>query len=151
MAAGPWVVHNKAIQYIVSGVVDLDGASYKMALFGSGSNVGDPAVDAFASATGEIAGGSGYTAGGVGVLSPSISESAGVVNFDADDVVFSASGGDITARYAVIYADSVAAPVAKPIVAHMLLDAAPADVTATDGNTLTVEMPAQGLFGFERA
>lgn len=50
------------------------------------------------------------------------------------------SGGSITARSAVLY------EVAGDVLNHALLDAAPADVTATDGNTLTVAASASGVF-----
>jgi hypothetical protein len=46
--------------------------------------------------------------------------------------VWTASGGSITARYAVIY------EVGGNVLCYALLDSAPADVSATDGNTLTV-------------
>ena len=44
------------------------------------------------------------------------------------------------ARFAVIY------EVGGIVVCYCLLDSAPADVTATDGNTLTVTMNASGVF-----
>ena len=46
--------------------------------------------------------------------------------------VWTASGGSIVARFAVIY------EVAGNVLCYCLLDSTPADVTATDGNTLTV-------------
>jgi hypothetical protein len=60
--------------------------------------------------------------------------------------VFTASGGSITARYAVIDDDTVTTPVADPLVCYSLLDNSPADLTATDGNTFTVQMNASGIF-----
>ena len=51
-----------------------------------------------------------------------------------------------TARYAAIYDDTVASPVVDPIVCSTLLDTTPADVTATDGNTFTIQMNASGIF-----
>ncbi len=47
--------------------------------------------------------------------------------------VWTASGGSITARYAAIY------EVGGDVLAFVLLDSAPADVTATTGNTLTID------------
>jgi len=72
-------------------------------------------------------------------------ESSGTATFDADDPVFTASGGSIVARFYVIYDDTVASPV-KPLVCHGLLDDTPANVTATNGNTLTVQLNGSGLF-----
>ncbi|MEO7836209.1 MAG: hypothetical protein ABIS21_01045 [Acidimicrobiales bacterium] len=56
------------------------------------------------------------------------------------DPVWTASGGSIVARYAVIY------EVAGRVLCYALLDSTPADVTATTGNTLTVAANASGLF-----
>jgi hypothetical protein len=61
------------------------------------------------------------------------------VTLDCDDQVWTASGGSITARFAVIY------EVGGNVLCYCLLDSAPADVTATDGNPLTVQIAASGL------
>ena len=145
MAAGTWVVHDKAKEYEGDGTIDYDADTFKMALYLSTSNVATTSVDALASATNQVATAFGYTAGGVTVAATWV-ESAGTVTFDVADAVWNASGGDITARFAVIYDDTVAAPVAKPIIAHCLLDTTPADVTATDGNPLTIQIAATGVF-----
>ena len=55
---------------------------------------------------------------------------------------WTASGGSITARFAVIYDDTHASDQALCV---CLLDTAPADVTATDGNTFTITMNASGI------
>jgi hypothetical protein len=59
---------------------------------------------------------------------------------DPSDAVWTASGGSITARFAVIYESG------GNVLCYCLLDNAPADVTATDGNTLTVAFNASGIF-----
>ena len=56
------------------------------------------------------------------------------------DPVWTASGGSITARFAVIY------EVSGRVLCYATLDSTPADVTATDGNTFTVAANASGLF-----
>jgi len=57
--------------------------------------------------------------------------------------VFTAAGGSIVCRFAVIYnwthADDL-------LVAFSLLDNSPADVTATNGNTLTITPAGAGVF-----
>lgn len=62
------------------------------------------------------------------------------MTFDATDpAVWTASGGSIVARYAVLY------EVGGNVLAYCLLDSAPADVTATTGNTLTFTINASGV------
>jgi hypothetical protein len=62
---------------------------------------------------------------------------------DPADAVWTAAGGSITARFAVLY------EVAGDVLCYCLLDSTPADVTATDGNTLTVAFNASGIFTLE--
>jgi len=59
---------------------------------------------------------------------------------DPADLVWTASGGSITARFAVIYES------AGDVLLYCLLDDTPADVTATSGNTLTLALAVQGIF-----
>ena len=60
---------------------------------------------------------------------------------DPLDAVWTASGGSIIARHAVI------AETGGDVLCYCLLEAVgPADVTATTGNTLTVALSASGIF-----
>ena len=144
--ADAWTLHDKIKEYMGDGTVDLDNDIFKMALFLSTSNIATTAINGFATATNEHANANGYTSGGVTLTTVTWVEAAGTVTFDSDNVVWNASGGNIVARFAAIYDDTVAAPVADPIVAHCLMDNTPADVTVTDGNPLTVQIAGTGIF-----
>jgi len=146
MAADAWVLHDNAKEYIGDGTIDLDNDAFKVALFLSTSNVATTSVDAFGAATNEHANAFGYTTGGVALSAVTWVNSAGTVTFDSADPAWTAAGGSIIARYAVLYDDTVAAPVAKPIIAHCLMDNAPADITVTDTNVLTLQLPVGGYF-----
>lgn len=61
----------------------------------------------------------------------------------SDTVQWTATGANITAKWAVIY-DSTDAN--KHIVCYCLLDSGGADVTATTGNTFTITANASGIF-----
>ena len=143
MAAGAWVVHDKAKQKMLNGTLDLDTDAFVMKLMASTSNVATTTVSDATTLTNELATANGYTAGGAAITTPSVTEAAGVTTFDCDDVVWNASGGSIAARFAVIV-DTTATP--DEVIAHSLLDTTPADVTATDGNPLTVAIHANGVF-----
>lgn len=145
MAASAWVVHDKFKLYMGSGAADLDADTIKMALYLSTSNIATTSVNDKASATNEVAAANGYSTGGVTVAATWV-ESGGTVTFDTADGVWTASGGSITARFAALWDDTIASPVADPIIAHSLLDNTPADVTATSGNTLTIQINASGVF-----
>ena len=143
MAADAWVLHDKAKEYMGDATIDLDADTFKVALASSASNAATTSVNGIASLTNEVSG-NGYAQVTLG--SVTWNESAGTVTFDSGDAVYTASGGSITARFAVLYDDTVTTPVADPIIAHCLLDNTPADVAATDGNTLTVQMNPSGIF-----
>jgi hypothetical protein len=59
---------------------------------------------------------------------------------DPADLVWTALTGDIVARFAVIYESG------GDVLCYCLLDSTPADVTATDGNTLTIALHSSGIF-----
>ena len=65
---------------------------------------------------------------------------------DCDDQVWTASGGSIVARFAVIYSST-----SGKLVAYCLLDTTPADITTTTGNTLTITINASGILTFTGA
>lgn len=129
MAAGNWTATN-ATRTNVSNGVFLDADSYKIALATNVSNIG-AASTTFAALTGEVAAGTGYTAGGNAVTLSRTGTTSVVLSLTAP-TAWTASGGSIVARYAVLY------EVAGNIVGYFLLDSTPADVTTTTGNTLTI-------------
>jgi hypothetical protein len=143
MAAGKWKLYNTAKEKIGQGLIDLDGHTFKIALFLSTSNCNTLTHDELGDLTNEHANANGYTTGGQALGSVTWTNSSGTITFDSADPVWTASGGSIVARFAVIYDDTVAG---DPLLAVCLLDTAPADVTATTGNTLTIQMNASGIF-----
>ena len=137
MAAGTWTFPDGARTRLLNGTFDLDSDSFKMALFLSTSNLG-ASTTTFAGVTNEHAGNNGYTAGGIAVALTLSGTTTVTVDIDTDPV-WTASGGDITGRFAAIY------EVGGDVLCYCLLDDSPADVTATDGNTLTVAANASGV------
>lgn len=137
MAAGAWTFTNSGRTSLLDGTFDLDSDVFKMALFLSTSNLGSGSTT-YAGLTNEHANGNGYTTGGSSVTI-SLSGTT-TVTVDSTDVTWTASGGSITARFAVIY------EVGGRVLCYCLLDSTPADVTATDGNTLSVNINASGVF-----
>ena len=137
MAAGAWTFTNAGRTSLLNGDFDLDSDTFKIALFQSTSNIGSGSTT-YAGLTNEVANANGYTTGGA---STTVSLSGTTtVTVDATDVTWTASGGSITARFAVLY------EVGGTVLCYCLLDSTPADVTATTGNTLTVTINASGVF-----
>src|SRR3990167_1135704 len=138
MAAGAWTMTNEGRTKLLDGTFDIDTDSWKMALFLSTSNIG-AASTTYAAVTNEHANANGYTTGGIAVTLTLAGTTTVTVDISVDPV-WTASGGSITARFAVIY------EVAGRVLCYALLDSTPADVTATTGNTLTVAADASGVF-----
>lgn len=136
MPAGNWLFTNGFRTELSKGTY-LDADTYKVALFLSTSNVG-AASTTYAGLTNEHANNNGYTTGGNAVT---LSRSGTTtVTFDfTDPAAWTASGGPITARYAVLY------EVGGLVLAYCLLDGTDVDVTATDGNPLNLTFNASGF------
>ena len=100
----------------------------------------------YADLTNELSTANGYTNGGLTLTSVTWGQTSGTATFDAADAVWTASGGSIVARRAVIRAIGTFNSQVDPLVASVLLDTTPADVTTTTGNTLTLVWNASGIF-----
>jgi len=138
MAAGTWVLTDTARTKLINGTFDLDSDTYKMALFLSTSNIAASST-AYSGLTNEHAAANGYTTGGVAITLTLTGTTSVKVDISVDPS-WTASGGSIVARYAVIY------EVGGDVLCYCLLDSTPADVTVTNGNTLTVAANASGIF-----
>lgn len=138
MAAGAWTFTNGGRTKLLDGTFDIDTDTFKCALFLSTSNIG-AASTTYAGVTNEVASANGYTTGGIGVTF-TLSGTTTVTATFSSNPVWTASGGSITARFAVVY------EVSGNVLCYCLLDSTPADVTATTGNTLTVAANASGIF-----
>lgn len=145
MAAGNWQIYNEFKESMADGTLDLDGHTFYMALFLSTSNCGDVALATaqYATLTNEHSNANGYTTGGTTVGTGQWTRASGTVTFDVNDATWTASGGSIVARFAVIYSNTAGN---KDLVCYCLLDSTPADVTVTTGNQLKVEINAAGVF-----
>ena len=147
-AAGKWKLYDLAKKYIGDGTHDLDvTTNMTVALFLSTSNANTLSVGTgiYGDLTNEHANANGYTTGGQALTGETWTRSGGTTTYDANDPVWTASGGSIVARFAVIYANATLNGIVKPLLCVCLLDTAPADVTATDTNTLTITMNASGI------
>ena len=139
MAAGVWTFTNSVRTDLLNGTFDLDTDTFLIALFLSTSNIGAGSTT-YAGLTNEHANANGYTTGGISYGALTLSGTTTVTVDDTLDAVWTASGGNIVARYAVIYES------AGRVLCYCLLDNTPADVTVTPGNTLTVQLNASGIF-----
>lgn len=142
MAAGAWKLMNKAKKKIGNGTMNLGASTWRIALV---KTLGaTPATVSLFSSFTDVASGNGYSSSGKALGNEAWTVTvggAGTWKFDADDVVWTASGGNITSiKGAVIYA-SGATPHA---LCYSTLTAS--QFTLAQNNTLTVQMAATGIF-----
>ncbi len=143
MPAGTPVAYNSFRERVGDGTIDLDGHTFKVCLLDSGYTPDVEAHTNYAHVSGdELATANGYTAGGATVVA-TWTRSTVACTFDLANPAWLANGGSIAARYAAVYDDSDAS---KSLVAYVLLDTTPADVTVTNGYTLTLQINVAGLF-----
>jgi len=138
MAAGSWTFTDTGRTSLLNGTFDLDTDTFRIALFLSNSNL-DATSTSYAAVTNEVATAFGYTQNAKSVTL-ALSGTTTVTVDETTNPVWTANSGSIVARFAAIY------KVSGNILCYCLLDSAPADVTVTTGNTLTITMSASGLF-----
>lgn len=140
MAATAFQLYNKAKKYIGNGTIVLGTSAVKMKLCNSASNASTFTLSTFASITGEISARGGYVAGGraLATMTWTVGASAKQYRFDADDLVFTASGSSlINVKFAVLGISG------GKCLAWCKLSTA--QFTVTSPNTLTVQFNASGI------
>ena len=148
-AAGKWKFYDFAKKYLADGTLDMDlTTNMQCALFLSTSNANTLSVGTgvYGDLTNEVATAFGYTIGGIALTGETWTRSTTTTTFDCADISWTASGGSIVARFAVIYVNATVNTIIKPLICVSLLDTTPADVTATTGNPFTITIDALGVF-----
>lgn len=135
-APSAWILYNGFKNNLGLANFNLGSDTVKMALFTSASIAINAAVATatyanFATDGHELANANGYTTAGVAVAVTWTGSST--LTLGAANASWTATGGSLTARAAVLYDSTTGYAIA-----YMLLDATPADVTVASGNTLTI-------------
>lgn len=143
MAAQAWKIYNKAKHKIGNGTLSLSATTWRIALFQSASDYQDLTTSLLTSISGEVASANNYVQSGRSLSGEvwTVGASAKQYKFDANDIIFTASGGNIANIKAAVIFASGATP-------HVLCFASLTSnqFTLSDGNTLTIQMNASGVF-----
>ena len=145
MTANAWAVFDVFLAQVGNELHDLNATdTIKMALIDSGWTPNTATDVTFSVVDGdELATAFGYTAGGATTVM-GWTTSAGTLKCDVADTTWTANGGAITARFALLYNSSAGGT--NDLIAYSLLDNTPADVTAADGVDFKVNIHASGAF-----
>lgn len=146
MAANAWAFYNNFHLWLADGTFNLASDTFKMGLYLSTSNTATLSNAVLGDLTNEVANANGYVTGGVTLAGVTWTISVATAKFTSSNAVWTASGGSITSRFAVIYKSGTANAHVNPLIAFSLLDNTPADVTVTNGNTLTIAPSGAGIF-----
>lgn len=128
-------------EQLVSGKHDFTAAGHVFKVYLSNA-APSAAADAVKADLAEIAGGNGYTAGGVDIQN-SVSEAAGTATVACVDVVITAAGGSVGPfQYVAVYNDTQTSP-ADPLVNWWDYGSA---LTLLDTETFTIDFGSNTLF-----
>jgi hypothetical protein len=143
MAAGAWTVYNEAKKFIGAGTLILSTAK-RITLHTSASNAATATLSIYSELTNEVSEATGYSSSGKSLASVAwtVGASAGQYKFDADDVVWTATGGSIAnIKFAVI--SNVSGGASGKLLCRSTLTSA--QFTLSSGNTLTLQMNSAGI------
>ena len=147
MAAQAWQFFNEAKKKLgqVTGGIRLDTGIFKMSLHTSASDASTATQSLLSEVSGEIVAQGGYVTGGrtIAGVAWTIAGDPSSVKWDATDLVFTASGANLSnVKFAVI-SYSVSAN-GGPLLCWSRLSTSQFSVTS--GNTLTIQFAAAGIF-----
>ena len=122
--------------------VDLEGGSFRVAYAVSADGVDNNDFSVFSQVCGKMISIVGASAIGETLTSITFTQAAsGTATWDADDVIVTASGGDMSAQAVVIYASAVSASASQLIAFYDL----GGTQIAGDGTTFRVVWSADGI------
>lgn len=145
MAAGAWTVYNEAKKKIGNGTLPLNSTAFHIQLHTSASNAATATLSIISEVTNEVTSGNGYSSSGKAMANEvwTVGASAGQYKFDADDVVWTGTGGSIAnIKYAVIWISGASAG-GRHLLCYSQLTSS--QFTLASGNTLTIQMNSSGI------
>lgn len=148
MAATAWTFYNEAKKKLgqATGGIRLDSGIFKMSLHTSASDASTATQSILSEVSGEIAVAGGYAAGGrtIAGVAWTVAGDPSSVKWDATDLVFTASGANLSnVKFAVIHY-SVGSVTSGPLLCWSRLSTSQFSVTS--GNTLTIQFATAGIF-----
>ncbi len=124
--------------------IDIDSDTIKVMLLSAYTYAATHQYVSDVKGAGTEATGTGYTAGGATLGTVTWTRSGAVYTFDAADTAWDASGGSLTAKYAVVYDSTPGTDATNPVISLVNLDGSAGDVTASDAS-FTLTWNASGI------
>lgn len=144
---GTNVLYDKVKKKLLDGTIDLDDDTFQVMLLTNAYTPDQAAHEHVDDVVANEVSGGGYTRQTLAAVQWVVSGGAnGQMKFDSANPQWAATGTSITARYWALFKDDAGGDTTSPLIAYGLLDDTPADVVTTDGNTLTLNVNANGYF-----
>ena len=146
MAATAWTFYNEAKKKIGNATIQLDAGIFKMQLHTSASDASTATLSVASEPTGELGALGGYALGGrtLAGVAWTIAGDPASVKWDATDLVFTASGANLSnVKFAVVH-NSVGSVTSGHLLCWSRLSTSQFSVTS--GNTLTIQFATAGIF-----
>ena len=146
MAAQAWKIYNLSKKKIGNTSLNLAATAFRITLHKSTSNAATLTLGVYNSLTNELTEANGYSSSGKALANEAwtVGASAKQYKFDADDPIWTATGGNITSiMFAAIWL-SAAATANRHLLCNASLTSAV--FTLSQNNTLTLQMNSSGIF-----
>ena len=138
--------YNTFRKWIADSTFNLSGGTYKVSLHTSSYAPSATTQSVYADLTNELGTANGYTSGGFSLVSPTWTQTGASVAFTSNNPSWTASGGSIVSRFLVLRGVGTLNGHVDPLICWVLMDTTPADITVSNGNTLTIQWNASGIF-----
>ena len=146
MAAGAWQTYHLAKKKIGNGTISLAATVFRLSLYRGSSDAGTLTANSVISQfSSEVTEANGYSSSGKAMTGEvwTVGASAGSYKYDADDVFWSANGGNISAiKFAVIWLSAASAG-GRHVLCKSTLSASAFSIST--GNRLTIQMNSSGI------
>lgn len=146
MAAQAFKIYNLAKKKIGNTTLNLASTAFRITLHTSASNAATLTLGVYGSLTGEVTEANGYSSSGKALANEvwTVGASAKQYKFDADDVIWTATGGAINnIKFCDIWISGASAGAR-----HLLCNASltSSQFNLASGNTLTLQFASAGVF-----
>ena len=138
-----FVFYPNGMKHLLGAIDIVSGITSIYALLTDSSYTYNAAHEFLSSIVGEVT-----TNGGarIALTNVTIATSGSEIVVDCDDITWTASGGNLTARNMIIYSNVAGTDAGRQLISFHKLDDTNADITATVGRVLKYNVPATGLF-----
>lgn len=146
MAAGVITYFNEFMRWGFDDGVPLDNGNVKVALFTQTLTPNAATQSVLADIVANELSHASYTAGGVALANPAVSQVAGAGKFTSDGVSIPFTDTNTAAKWAAFYMSGTVGALTNPLIAYVDLETTELELTILAGYAFILNQPAGGWF-----